>query len=401
MRRCAKPAAAEPARRGSGHLRGDGEMQDNSCLRCILIAEQIIAYCMSALAGGTMFYRWRIMDEEDRRRMWPLYGWYSGLMTCGSCVGIATWWLWMQRLIYTFKYHVAPPSTAERLSLRALGQRSRAAFSVTYAIEFLCLSVALLMVLDRMASFVTQRTGGPYLLRWTIAGRIVMGVVVVGNVIGLVCSTIGAVYWQRSSDHQSEAAIYFAGNNTQEGARSAAQGVELLRRAAKFTSLQAVFEAVVLQLILLAFVGTGIESSRRIRSALVGNRASVQATGQKVWLQVMGTTVFIFVTFLLRSVFSTMQAASYAGQGFRIDENRCALQSLCDDECYNMYSHILYWMTYKPEFQLTIVLISSPLSLLVALWGMTPDITLGIMQQYECCLKSRKHRNQLGENLVP
>jgi hypothetical protein len=64
-----------------------------------------------------------------------------------------------------------------------------------------------------------------------------------------------------------------------------------------------VFEAVVLQLILLAFVGTGIESSRRIRSALVGNRASVQATGQKVWLQVMGTTVFIFVTFLLRSVF--------------------------------------------------------------------------------------------------
>jgi hypothetical protein len=277
-------------------------MHDNSCLRCILIAEQIIAYCMSALAGGTMFYRWRIMDEEDRRRMWPLYGWYSGLMTCGSCVGIATWWLWMQRLIYTFKYHVAPPSTAERLSLRALGQRSRAAFSVTYAIEFLCLSVALLMVLDRMASFVTQRTGGPYLLRWTIAGRIVMGVVVVGNVIGLVCSTIGAVYWQRSSDYQSEAAISFAGNNTQEGARSAAQGVELLRRAAKFTSLQAVFEAVVLQLILLAFVGTGIESSRRIRSALVGNRASVQATGQKVWLQVMGTTVFIFVTFLLRSV---------------------------------------------------------------------------------------------------
>jgi hypothetical protein len=58
-------------------------------------------------------------------------------------------------------------------------------------------------------------------------------------------------------------------------------------------------------------------------------------------------------------------------------------------------------MTYKPEFQLTIVLISSPLSLLVALWGMTSDITLGIMQQYECCLKSRKHRNQLGENLVP
>ncbi len=37
------------------------------------------------------------------------------------------------------------------------------------------------------------------------------------------------------------------------------------------------------------------------------------------------------------------------------------------------------WMTYTPEFQLTIVLVSSPLALLVALWGMTSKLILQTM----------------------
>jgi hypothetical protein len=38
------------------------------------------------------------------------------------------------------------------------------------------------------------------------------------------------------------------------------------------------------------------------------------------------------------------------------------------------------WLVYTPEFQLTVVLISSPLALLVALWGMTTDRALRQMQ---------------------
>ena len=38
------------------------------------------------------------------------------------------------------------------------------------------------------------------------------------------------------------------------------------------------------------------------------------------------------------------------------------------------------WMTYTPEFQLTIVLVSSPLALLVALWGMTSRRMLQAMK---------------------
>ena len=45
-----------------------------------------------------------------------------------------------------------------------------------------------------------------------------------------------------------------------------------------------------------------------------------------------------------------------------------------------MYSHFLYWMIYTPEFQLVVVLVSSPLALLVALWGMTSKATLYLMK---------------------
>jgi hypothetical protein len=38
------------------------------------------------------------------------------------------------------------------------------------------------------------------------------------------------------------------------------------------------------------------------------------------------------------------------------------------------------WLLYTPEFQLIIVLISSPLALLVALWGMTDKRALQHMR---------------------
>jgi hypothetical protein len=59
-----------------------------------------------------------------------------------------------------------------------------------------------------------------------------------------------------------------------------------------------------------------------------------------------------------------------------------------------VYAHLLHWMTYTPEFQLMIMLISSPLALIVALRvtgirGMTSKATLQLM-------KSRKRESQLS-----
>ena len=53
---------------------------------------------------------------------------------------------------------------------------------------------------------------------------------------------------------------------------------------------------------------------------------------------------------------------------------------MCDAICYNVYSHITQWNSCTPEFQTTVVLISSPLTLFVALWGMTSKLTLQLMR---------------------
>jgi hypothetical protein len=52
----------------------------------------------------------------------------------------------------------------------------------------------------------------------------------------------------------------------------------------------------------------------------------------------------------------------------------------CDASCFNVYRLMQVWLIYTPEFQLTVVLISSPLTLLVALWGMTTDRMLQLME---------------------
>ena len=53
--------------------------------------------------------------------------------------------------------------------------------------------------------------------------------------------------------------------------------------------------------------------------------------------------------------------------------------SICDASCTNVFTHMSVWMNYTPEFQMMVVLVSSPLALLVVLWGMTPKQMLQTM----------------------
>jgi hypothetical protein len=55
-------------------------------------------------------------------------------------------------------------------------------------------------------------------------------------------------------------------------------------------------------------------------------------------------------------------------------------QRICDASCYNVFTLIVGWMVLTPEFQLSVVLISQPLALLVALWGMTSERLRSRMQ---------------------
>ena len=166
---------------------------------------------MSAVAGGTMFYRWRRMEEEDRGRVWRLYGWFTALMTCGSCFGAMAWAALMFNLLNAFKANDGSRTTdlAQITALFAPAYNWFSAFLVTYAIEFLCMCAAKLMVLDRMTGFVALQSSYAQ-TRWAAAGRVVMAAVVLGNAVGLAANAAAAVHFQKAAAAQSTASSYYA-----------------------------------------------------------------------------------------------------------------------------------------------------------------------------------------------
>jgi hypothetical protein len=159
-------------------------------------------------------------------------------------------------------------------------------------------------------------------------------------------------------------------------------------------SVQMFCEVAVLLIIIVAFAVVDIPSARRVSSALRVrdlNDEHVEAVGRQLRRKIVGTVSFVFVTFLLRAAFAIMNASSRALQN---QDAACAAtdNNLCDPQCFNVWYIMQQWLLYTPEFQLIVVLISSPLALIVALWGMTSAKTLQYMKS------SGKQMAAIGES---
>jgi len=348
-----------------------------------------------------MFRLWWRMDEEGQQRVWRLYGWFTGLMLCGSCFGAVSWAARMMNLVNIFQGNALLSTRNTEVfpqgySFFALGYTLGAARQVTHATEFLVLSSAQLMVLDRMSDFVTSQGGGARKW-WVVGGRVVMAAVVLSNAVGLAASIAAAIYTQKSANAWSAASLLYASNDTRNEAVfvfvvSARSDNQL---SATIDSVRLFCEATALLLIVLVFAVVGVVCIRRLNSALTlldtaGPDMAAQhrmrprivdqalALGRRLRQEVIVTTSFVFVAFLLRSVVSTLIAVAHKSQ----DAAKVCrgLTTLCDASCHNVYTHIVQWNGYTPEFQATVVMISSPLTLLVALWGMTSKLTLQYMR---------------------
>jgi len=272
-------------------------------------------------------------------------------------------------------------STAQKFSLFAQEQHWLAVYYITYAIAFLCLSVAKLMALDQMMNFAVSKSRDMP-RRWVIWGRVVMAGVVVGNVVGMGGNVAAAVYFEQAAQSyraaSAAASAAYPANNT---ADFFILGDQQQGLAVSTSAVQLFCEVAVLLLIIVAFAVTGAACRRRFTSAQLNDTAE----GRQLWRQIVGTAGFVFVTFLLRAVYSTMFAVSNELQNDdflcpRSKNNDSNNNDSCRGPCHNLYSLMQYWLLYTPEFQLSVELISSPLTLLVALWGMTSKHTLRLMQ---------------------
>jgi hypothetical protein len=331
-----------------------------------------------------MLYLWWRMGEEGRRRVWSLYGRFCGLMMCGSCFGMVTWAARMMQLVNSFNANDAElrGDRVQQWSLTALSNSWAAVYFVIYAIDFLCLSATRLMVLDRMSDFAAGQDEGRR-KRWATGGRILMAVVVLGNTVGLAANVAAAVHAQRAAESASTASSLFAANSTQLALEFFSSSRTDRQLATSILAVQAFCEVAVLLLIVAAFIVTGVVCARIVTlNMLAVDRASVPAAaGRALRRRVVVTTVVVFVTFVVRSVQSIMLAVA---RHLQEQARRCpGVTDLCDPSCHSVFTHMFLWMLNTPEYQVTIVLLSSPLTLLVALWGMTSRRTLQYIKTKE------------------
>ena len=272
------------------------------------------------------------------------------------------------------------------------------AFRVTYAAEFMCLSVAKLMVLDRMFGLAAPNSDGMPKL-WAFVERVLIRCVIVGNVVGLAGNIASAIYLARAADYSVSADAAFAANKSDAGNHFIGMADETAFVARRTLSVQQFCEVVVLLLIIVAFTAVGALCARRITEALLqvkqasatatassGSQGSdirmlagsVSAASIRLRLQIVVTVVVVFVTFLLRAVYSIMNALSRALETEQASHD-CGIQLQCNADCFNSYYMMQLWLKWTPEFHTAVIFISSPVSLLVALWGMTNQRTVQMM----------------------
>jgi hypothetical protein len=261
---------------------------------------------------------------------------------------------------------------------------TNAAYHFMNPLELAFVSVAKLLVLHRMQRFAISKSARKR--QWLSAGRALLGAVITGHAVGFAGNIASLVFYVQGAELYGDAAKAFAANDT-----AASNVYEKLARekrsdATRILSVQRFSEMTVLLITIAAFLVVGMNSHRIISSALrtllnpdkklvsvLGSVADAsallteaQSQGRLIQRKVFATCVFVFMSFLLRSVIAVMNAV---GSALNNSSDPCA-RSQCDP-CKNVYTQMLFWMIYTPMFQQTVVLIASPATLIVALWGMS------------------------------
>ena len=358
---------------------------------------QIASFIACAVAQGTAFVLWRRKwHQRDKQNSWRLReGWFNGLACLGSVAGALAYGARMGNLIQIYtciklesELLIGKNATADAQAIveqeYSLRHRYAAAFYVMYPWEVALVMLAKLLVLKRMQDFANIRS-----LRqraWTFYSRLFLAVVVIGNLIGICSNLVSATFFSQSADFSDAAVLAWAANDTAQGQSFQLKARAKMQQAAANNAVQRFSEASVLLLVVVGFSIVGLSSFRIIASALraIFNARQIVSTvpgaagdqsrqlvelasaqGRRLQRKVVGTFVFVFITVLLRSIFYVVYAVASALQN---TGDPCG--PTCD-ACRNVYSHIHDWILYTPVVQQVIMLVASPSTLLVALWGMS------------------------------
>jgi hypothetical protein len=267
---------------------------------------------------------------------------------------------------------------------------------VPLAIEFFCLCFAKLLVrfmlfslkhfyhcwkfltplslqlLERMADFVML---GDDRSRWlTMALNAVFAVTTLSNIVNLGAYSAATYFLQRA---------YTAGTlvASEVGALTLAQIVACVfkkcqtiydfdheldfdNKGLSADSVASICESISLVFIIVAYVVAGVHCIRRFRAASAGGVTSVG--NARVQRQITMTVSTVFVTFLLRSGYAVILGIARFNTSIQSYQPNCINYCL---PCQGLGNIVQAWDRLTPELRDVIFLLSSPLTILVALWG--------------------------------
>lgn len=315
-------------------------------------------FCLSALVAGTAFFRWRRITDRDG--LWQLYGWFTGLSFVGSFFGAFSMATTMQALAHLYNGDLLAYT------------HWTAAHDVFYGVFTPFMFLAKLTVLDRMSEFSIPKSH-PTSKRLFVIGRISFVATIVASTVALGGNIAAAVFAVEVGNFLSAGG---ASNST-----ALSSGVS---RAETADTVQYYFEVIRLLILVVSFALVGFFCFLRLRSAVrkaalhSGNSSDhreltiAAATGKKLILQIVVTTSFVFITSVLRASFAVWLASAKSGSNFKECSDAGRTRFFCSS-CHNDWQHQVVYELYTPEIYSVVEFISYPVTMLVAIWGMTGD----------------------------
>jgi hypothetical protein len=381
------------------------------------------------------------MTLEAKRHGWLLRGWFHGISCIGGIAGVMTY---SARIVMLTKFYttrkmdlISEPTPSERqllLALRRDSAHAAAVLSIFMPLDLAFVIVAQLLVLHRLQSFAIDASQRRV---WDVAGRVFLAAVILVSIVGFCGNIVSAYHYNAAALFYSGALVERAANNSASGLKMEWQAYYSVDSAAKIGSLQRFCEVLLVVSVILAFCIVGIKSSAVMSSALrtlftakkkletleMSENSNVDEfsapvmvsqeqifnaaeQGKRLQRKVFWTVSFVFSTVIVRSVLSLMFAFAQAFQD--TVSNPCSFYPC--HQCHNVYSHVHYWILYSPVFFSVVMLISSPLALLVALWGMSNVKVLEQMTSAKARLKLQwrnlrnirsSPKNQTAASVIP
>jgi hypothetical protein len=325
----------------------------------------MLAYVVNALANSYMFYCWSKLSYHTKSLVWQYYGHFTCCMIFGSIFGAFDSLCYMQTIAYNYKANdLRQMNTANQVQIQtsfALSSQWQSAHFICYSFGFLFLTFAQFMILNRLLSFIQNFTA----INTHSAGRVFLLFIVAGNIVGICGNVAAASFSARASILNLEAAAAWERKDNATFTSTVLLYGQESQRQSTAVSVQQYSEVFVLLVIIVAFASATVLSLQRLSQAEVESSHCAFAV-KKLRRKISVSVALIFTTFLLRSVYSIFRAFSDGFSNFQID----CRTGLCSS-CYNVYTNMAVWTLYNPYFPNSIILISSPLASLVALWGMT------------------------------